>query len=195
MESETKDGNNNCPGDVEVHREGGQFGSTGERPRSTPAVGQGKDSGCEDDLQPAPATDNTGGRERDAVGDAEEADILSDLVNLVNWENGVPKYKLDKDGQPVPCYNTEEWGNWFEEDDRRVALTELPGGVRVSTVFLAFDHSFSTKPHLPILWETMIFGGPHDQYQERYTNKEQALAGHEEAVLLAKSGEVPLTGE
>ena len=54
----------------------------------------------------------------------------------------------------------------------------------VSTVFLGIDHSFGEGP--PILWETMIFDGPHDQFQERYTSKEEAIAGHERAMLLAR---------
>ena len=32
----------------------------------------------------------------------------------------------------------------------------------------------------------MIFGGPHDEYQWRYPNREAALAGHDQAVALAR---------
>ena len=41
----------------------------------------------------------------------------------------------------------------------------------------------------PILWETMIFGGEHDQYQERYTNRHAALAGHDRAVAMVRDSE------
>ncbi len=78
-----------------------------------------------------------------------------------------------------------EWGEWFEHADRRVAETSLPNEVRVSTVFLGLDHNFEEGK--PILFETMIFGGKQDQYQERYHTWEEAEAGHEQAVSKAKS--------
>lgn len=56
-------------------------------------------------------------------------------------------------------------------------------GVRVSTVFLGLDHSFGAGP--PVLWETMIFGGDHDEYQERYTSYEDAVEGHARACAIA----------
>jgi DNA-binding LacI/PurR family transcriptional regulator len=34
--------------------------------------------------------------------------------------------------------------------------------------------------------ETMIFGGEHDQYQERYTSYEDAVKGHQIALNLIK---------
>ena len=36
----------------------------------------------------------------------------------------------------------------------------------------------------PILFETMIFGGEHHEYQERYTTWDEAIKGHKEAVAL-----------
>ena len=53
---------------------------------------------------------------------------------------------------------------------------------RVSTVFLFFDHglNFGTpeKPSDPVLFESMIFGGPYDDYQRRYCTYQEALEGH-----------------
>jgi len=60
-------------------------------------------------------------------------------------------------------------------EKRRVARTEFPGG-HVSTVFLQLDHSWSGET--PILFETMVFGGPFDQEQERYATWAEAEAGH-----------------
>lgn len=59
--------------------------------------------------------------------------------------------------------------------------------ILVSTVFLGLDHSFGDGP--PVLWETMVFNGEHDQDQWRYTSQEEAIAGHSHAVQVAK-GEV-----
>lgn len=92
-------------------------------------------------------------------------------------------YKLGKDRKtPVSC-DLMECARAIEKD-RVVSKDELPGGVLVSTVFLGLDHSFGSGP--PILFETMIFGGPHDGYQERYSSWDEAEKGHKKA--LAKVG-------
>ena len=36
-----------------------------------------------------------------------------------------------------------------------------------------------------LLWETMIFGGKHDDFQERYTSYQDAIEGHMRAVTMA----------
>jgi hypothetical protein len=56
-------------------------------------------------------------------------------------------------------------------------------GVEVSTVFLGLDHAWGKGP--PMLFETMIFGGEHDQYQERCSTWEQAEEMHRRACALA----------
>jgi hypothetical protein len=92
-------------------------------------------------------------------------------------------YILDADGNPLPVADVLEWGAWFETADRHVAYTEVAAGVAVSTVFLALDHAFGDGP--PILWETMIFGGPRDGAQWRYASREEAVEGHERASRVA----------
>ena len=76
----------------------------------------------------------------------------------------------------VPVDSIQEWAKWFETADRHVALDELPNG-RVSTVFRGLDHCFMPGGR-PLLFETMVFGGPLDQEQERYSTWEEAEAGH-----------------
>ncbi|MEO9497665.1 MAG: hypothetical protein ABJG42_24540 [Vibrio splendidus] len=52
--------------------------------------------------------------------------------------------------------------------------------VVISTVFLGLDHNpFGGKP---ILFETMIFGGKHDDYQERYCTWDEAAQRHQSIV-------------
>lgn len=98
------------------------------------------------------------------------------------------KYILDGNGNPVPCDDLIEWGRWMEKADRNVKC-DVINGVRVSTVFLGLDHGYACP--MPLLYETMIFGGEHDQYQERYTTKAEAIEGHERALkLVQKSCEV-----
>lgn len=85
---------------------------------------------------------------------------------------------------PVPCDNLKEWGQWFETANRIVAQDKI-GDVDVSTVFLAYDHNHNSEGE-PILFETMIFGGAHDQYQERYKSWWEAEKGHAHAVNMVK---------
>ena len=85
--------------------------------------------------------------------------------------------------QPNPVDDVIQWARWFETADRRVARTDLPGGVEVSTVFLGLDHSFGLAK-TPILFETMVFGGKYDQYEERYATWEEAEEGHSRAVAM-----------
>ncbi len=87
--------------------------------------------------------------------------------------------------EPKAVEDVLEWGRWFETANRHVAENTLPNDVRVSTVFLGLDHSFGQGT--PVLFETMIFGGEHDQYQERYGTWEEAEAGHKKAVNLASN--------
>lgn len=91
------------------------------------------------------------------------------------------KYILDGK-TPVICEDLMTWAKWYEKADRVVKRTELPGNILVSTIFLGLDHSFFTDP--PKLFETMIFGGEQEGYQERYSTWEEAERGHEQAIKL-----------
>lgn len=57
--------------------------------------------------------------------------------------------------------------------------------VRVSTIFLGLDHSWGNSQ--PLLFETMVFGGPLDQEQDRYSTWEEAESGHKTMVERVKS--------
>ena len=85
------------------------------------------------------------------------------------------KFKLE--GHiPVPVDDLIEWGRWIEKANRHVAQDRV-GDVQISTVFLGLDHSFG-QPGPPILFETMVFGGPLDSEMERYATWEEAEIGH-----------------
>ena len=91
---------------------------------------------------------------------------------------------------PKPIADVVEWRKQFEKADRIVATTILPYkglNIEVSTVFLGIDHNFSGG--VPILFETMIFGGKYDDYQEQYATWEEAEAGHKRAIELVKGEE------
>ena len=93
-------------------------------------------------------------------------------------------YILDNNNKPVakPVLEASQWLK--DNDNRRIVKRDEIGDILVSTVFLGLDHAWDSD--IPVLWETMIFGGTHDQeYQERYTSYEDALEGHEVAVEIA----------
>lgn len=114
---------------------------------------------------------------------------MSSLDPDFDTENPTGQYILDEDGEPVPEPDLLKWGAWYREADRHVAVTIVGGDgdhqVRVSTVFVGMDHNFGGVNSTPILWETMIFGGPNSDYMRRYTTRADALAGHEEAARTA----------
>lgn len=120
------------------------------------------------------------------------------------------KYTLDENGEPKPCTDFLEWARWLEDEGQTRVLkqtyfpenTEAPT-IKVSTVFLGMDHGFNEylaealnlpKPP-PVLWETMIFGGDEDMYQDRYSSKQDALRGHDEACELVKASLLKNSGD
>lgn len=78
------------------------------------------------------------------------------------------------------------WARWFEkaDADRVVAKDEI-GEARISTVFLGLDHNWGDGP--PLLFETMIFGGQHADYQERCSTWDEAEAMHKAACDLVRN--------
>jgi hypothetical protein len=102
------------------------------------------------------------------------------------------KYILD--GKEIKEVATiQEWAEKFDRSNTKVAhdtIGEIGSTIDVSTVFLGIDHSFSAirdnGDHKPVLFETMVFGGKHDQYQERYCTWDEAVAGHKRVVEMVK---------
>ena len=100
------------------------------------------------------------------------------------------------EGREVREVSEAAWYEWMAGDfgRRRIAVTELNDAV-VSTVFLPMDHGFDGDP--PILFETLVFGGPLDGELERYRTSEEAERGHAamvERVKAALDGECHAQG-
>lgn len=87
-------------------------------------------------------------------------------------------YVEDEIGQVVGIDDLMVWAEWMETHERRVALDELGERGTVSTVFLGLNHRFDGKGP-PLVYETLVFGGPRDGYMLRYATRELALRGHE----------------
>ena len=59
---------------------------------------------------------------------------------------------------------------------RRIAY-DVIGDVQVSTVFLGIDHNYSGKGP-PVLFETMVLGGPRNDTTFRYSSWDDAEVFH-----------------
>lgn len=123
------------------------------------------------------------GRGRSAGAAGGECDGDSREVNVTTGF-----YCEDEIGQVVRIDDLLIWAEWMEThgDRRRVALSELGERGTVSTVFLGLDHQFGEGP--PILYETLVFGGPWDGVMYRYSTRELALRGHEGVVNQVQPG-------
>ena len=95
---------------------------------------------------------------------------------------------FDFDGNPV---SIEEWDRLFQDLQRRQVARTKVGDAEVSTVWIGLDHRMPPPldpPGPPLIFETMIFAGDEelDGYCWRWPNKDAALAGHDQAVALAR---------
>jgi len=96
------------------------------------------------------------------------------------------------DGKPVIEPSLFSWLTWFIDTNNRRIDYDAIGDAHVSTVFLGIDHGFGSDR--PVLFETMVFGGEHDEYQKRYCTIEEALQRHREVVNLVTGIQTPEEG-
>jgi hypothetical protein len=108
-------------------------------------------------------------------------------------EYGPQFFILGPDHQLIRVSDVLTWGKHFEEGERVVEQTgyrkyewedgpygRMPvhvAGIEVSTVFLGLDHRFFGDGP-PLVFETMVFGGPLNGEMERYGSWAAAEAGH-----------------
>lgn len=86
----------------------------------------------------------------------------------------------DREGNPVP----DNEGYLLFDTDRQVA-DWYSGDVRVSTVYLGLDHGWGGGR--PVIFETLVFGGPLEGEMDRYCTEHEALVGHREMVARVKA--------
>lgn len=96
-------------------------------------------------------------------------------------------YVLDADDHVVEVFDFITWGKYmWEGDNRRVAFTQITSEIEVSTVFLGIDHRIYGRGP-PVLFETLVFGGPVDGSCARYTSYDDAETGHHMMVAKARA--------
>ena len=83
-----------------------------------------------------------------------------------------------KDKVPVKVTWAEYRAATRESPDIIRVARETVNGADVSTVFLGIDHRFSPECP-PVLFETMVFGGPLDQEMDRCCTWDEAENMHE----------------
>lgn len=117
----------------------------------------------------------------------------NEAVEFIMKNTAVRNYYLDEKGEPVPETDLLAWAKKFEAQERRVARDEV-GHYTVSTVFLGLDHAYPGRlnvkvGHVPILWETMVFGkGNLSNHQERCSGgRAEAVAMHARVCQLVKN--------
>ena len=92
--------------------------------------------------------------------------------------------------EPVPCEDIYIWAEWFADINNRRVASDTIGESEISTVCLGLDHFFiHAREHVPILFETMVFGGELDGYTRRYATWGEAEAGHKEIIALVRNSE------
>lgn len=90
----------------------------------------------------------------------------------------------------------DEWSRLYALRAQDLALdswwrrhTDIDADVNVSTVWLGLNHQFGNGP--PLFWESMIFGGNHDEHVWRYGSRAEALDHHEQIVRALREGREP----
>lgn len=84
----------------------------------------------------------------------------------------------------------EDWGRLLSDFDYCVIEKTPLYGTQISTVWLGLNHQYTDGP--PLIFETMVFGGPLSHECFRWPTEEQAQRGHTHVVRLLESGEVLL---
>lgn len=75
-------------------------------------------------------------------------------------------------------YKTDDivmWSRAMENINKIIDKTVI-NNMTISTVFLGVNHAIGST--IPILFETMVFGGEYDGLMERYSTWDEAMSGH-----------------
>jgi hypothetical protein len=84
----------------------------------------------------------------------------------------------DEDRAVIPVASVREWASFFEDQERRrVEWTDIGRDIQVSTVFLGLDHRYSGEGP-PLVFETLVFGGPLDGEIRRCSTWAEAKMQH-----------------
>lgn len=83
-------------------------------------------------------------------------------------------FYYNRAGKPI---SAEQWITERSRVSVVVRRTDLGPLGLVSTVWLGLNHNWDDEGE-PLIFETLVFGGPLSEYLERYATEEEAVAGH-----------------
>jgi len=95
-------------------------------------------------------------------------------------------FYFDRQGKPIELM---DWACKVEDKKYKVILQEEIGDYFISTIWIGLCF-ISSERNKPLIFETMIFSDDDDDlnnYQERYETEQQAIDGHNLAVMLVRS--------
>ena len=112
------------------------------------------------------------------LGDDARTPVEADMMTWARAHGAAhdPARPKGPHGDPIPRAG-DGWA--------RVAK-DVIGDSSVSTVFLGLDHGFRGKP---ILFETLVMGGPCDQDGDRYSTWAEAEEGHARFLLKVRAAQ------
>lgn len=83
---------------------------------------------------------------------------------------------FNRDAEPI---DMDEWSRLHQDYGYIVVNKTQVRDCEVSTVWIGLDYGLPMRPEdPPIIFETMIFGGRHHQFQVRYRTEFEAMEGH-----------------
>jgi hypothetical protein len=103
------------------------------------------------------------------------------MIDAINREFWPRHYILN--GRMPMAVDHETGTRWAAQnrDSCRVALTKIADKCEVSTAFLGVDLSFECEGP-PLVFESLVFGGPTDMVMRRYSTWDEAERGHAKLV-------------
>ncbi len=93
----------------------------------------------------------------------------------------------DKEGHEI---TQDDWVELSKKESKMVCYTVV-GDSGVSTVWLGIDHRLGEGR--PLIFETLIMGGPNANDMWRYTTSEEAEFGHLEVVKALIAGRIDMS--
>ena len=84
---------------------------------------------------------------------------------------------------PVAVNSLSEWLDYLhsaQDSAKHLVAETTVGSSKISTTFSGFDLTFGDPP---LLFETMVLGGPHHGRMQRYSTWSEARFGHDDTVI------------
>lgn len=110
---------------------------------------------------------------------------LKDKIDALS--KPITKHLFVLDGKKVvPCRCLSDWGEmWTNNSKARTVAVTYANEYTVSTMFVGMESFEYDEKGNPLVFETMIFGGKHDEHCYKHGTWEDAELGHIEAVKIA----------